>query len=70
MDMDSIKINDPRATALREWLNERHKAYLVRPVTDAQIGIWLDEAAEHEGLVEIRGIDSESGAPETYRVAL
>jgi len=66
---EQITLDDPRATALRDWLNERHRAYAEHPVTDTQLAVWLSEAEDSlDGLVEIHARDSVSGSPETYIV--
>lgn len=64
----TIRYSDPRADELRDWLNARHKSYAIRPVTDAQLGAWLDDAETSEGVVEIRSHESMSGTTESYRI--
>lgn len=66
----TIQYTDAAAIELRDWLNENHTAYATHAVTDAQLGVWLAEAEDSEGLVEIRGRDSVSGNPVTFRIAL
>lgn len=65
---DHIPLDSPRAQALRDWLNERHKVYSRSPITTAQLAVWLDEAEVSGGIVEIKDHDSVNGHPETFRV--
>lgn len=66
-EMSTIYIDDKAAIELRDWLNERHTLYARHPITDAQLAVWLDEAEQGQGQVEIRARDSVSGTPEIYR---
>jgi hypothetical protein len=65
-----MRITDGPPWRLREWLNENHKVYIAFPVTDKQFSYWLTDAEEGQGVVEIPGLHSVSGAPMTFRVQL
>jgi hypothetical protein len=63
-----ITFDDPRAGALRAWLNANFRSCQDSPVTDTQLAVWLDEAENGQGVVEIRAWDSVSGHTATFDV--
>jgi hypothetical protein len=62
-------LGSPESVAFRDWLLENWKPALdVRVLDDKCMLVWLSEADEHRGYVEISQFWSTTGVPETFNV--
>jgi transcriptional regulator with XRE-family HTH domain len=63
----TVMLDDPRATALRDWLIENDKR-AARGLTPVQLAAYLAEAEDGQGQIEVPALHSVSGVPITYHL--
>jgi len=66
--MKTISLNSPAAVALREWLVDNCRIAALYGCDDRLLGLYLRDADEGQGQIEIRARDSVSGLTVTYHV--
>jgi hypothetical protein len=66
--MKTISVNSPAAIALREWLVGNCRIAALYGCDDRLLRLYLIDADEGQGQVEIRARDSVTGETVTYQV--